>query len=46
MNDKIRKEILANHFSFWLNWDESTLIKRIKDSKKRPIAFNAKSIKN
>ena len=21
INAKIRKEILANHFSFWLNWD-------------------------
>ena len=41
MNDKIRKEILANHFSFWLNLDESTLIKRIKNSKKRPIAFKS-----
>ena len=41
INDKIRKEILANHFSFWLNWDESILIKRIKGSKKRPIAFNS-----
>ena len=40
-NTKIRKEILANHFSFWLNWDESILIKRIKDSKKRPLAFNS-----
>ena len=40
INDKIRKEILANHFSFWLNWNESVLIKRIKDSKKRPLAFN------
>ena len=41
INNKIRKEILTNHFSFWLNWDESILIKRIKDSKKRPLAFNA-----
>ena len=41
INSKIRKEILANHFSFWLNWDESTLIKRIKNSKKRPIAFKS-----
>ena len=38
INTKIREEILANHFSFWLNWDESILIKRIKDSKKRPLA--------
>ena len=41
INDKIRKEILINHFSFWLDWDESVLIKRIKDSKKRPLAFNS-----
>ena len=41
INIKIRKEILANHFSFWLNWDESTLIERIKDSKKRPLAFRS-----
>jgi shikimate kinase len=37
INAKIRKEILSNHFSFWLSWDESILIKRIKGSKKRPL---------
>ena len=41
INSKIRKEILLNHFSFWLNWDESILIRRIKDSKKRPLAFKS-----
>ena len=41
INDKIRKEILINHFSFWLDWDESVLIKRIKDSKKRPLVFKS-----
>jgi shikimate kinase len=41
INAKIRKEILINHFSFWLNWDESILIKRIKDSQKRPLVFKA-----
>jgi shikimate kinase len=41
INTKIRKEILTNHFSFWLDWDESILIKRIKDSKERPLAFNS-----
>ena len=41
INTKIRTEILANHISFWLNWDESILIQRIKDSKKRPIAFSS-----
>ena len=41
INTKIRKEILANHFSFWLNWDESILIKRIINSKKRPLAIKS-----
>ena len=41
INTKIRQEILTNHFSFWLNWDESILIKRIKGSKKRPLAFRS-----
>ena len=41
INNKIRKEILAKHFSFWLNWDESILIRRIKNSKKRPLAFKS-----
>ena len=40
MNNKIKKEILDNNISFWLNWDIKTLVSRIKDSKKRPIAFN------
>jgi shikimate kinase len=41
INEKIRKEILSNHFSFWLDCNESTLIKRIKDSKNRPLAFKS-----
>ena len=41
VNKNIRKEILKNHISFWLNWKNSTIIKRILKSKKRPIAFNA-----
>ena len=41
MNTKIRKEILTNHFSFWLNWNDSILIKRIKGSKKRPLVFKS-----
>ena len=39
MNKKVRKEILSNHLSFWLQWDNETLIQRIKNSKKRPIAI-------
>ena len=41
INNKIRNEVLINHFSFWLNWDVSVLLKRIKDSRKRPLAFQA-----
>ena len=44
INEKIRKEILANHFSFWLDWDEKTLLKRIKDSAKRPLALNSTNL--
>jgi shikimate kinase/shikimate kinase/3-dehydroquinate synthase len=41
VNKVIRKEILKNHTSFWLNWKIETLLNRIKNSKKRPIAFNS-----
>jgi shikimate kinase len=40
-NNNIRKEILKNHFSFWLNWSDEILLNRIKNSKKRPLTFNA-----
>ena len=40
INEKIRKEILVNNFSFWLNCNAKTLLKRIKKNKKRPIVFN------
>ena len=38
LNSKIKKEIINNHISFWLNWDIKTLVNRIENSKKRPIA--------
>jgi shikimate kinase len=41
LNNKIKKETIENHISFWLNWDIKTLVDRIKDSKKRPLAFNS-----
>ena len=41
INYKVRKEILTNHFSFWLNWDDTILIKRIRNSQKRPLAFKS-----
>ena len=40
-NKNIRKEIIKNHLSFWLNWDDKTLFNRIKNSRKRPLAINA-----
>ena len=41
INKKIRKEVVENHLSFWLNWDKEVLLNRIKNSKKRPLAFNS-----
>ena len=41
MNKNIRKEVLTNNLSFWLNWRNSTIIKRILKSKKRPLAFKS-----
>ena len=40
-NSNIRKEVLKNHLSFWLNWDDETLLNRIKNSRKRPLVINA-----
>jgi len=40
ININIRKKVLLNNISFWLNWSNLTLIKRIDKSKKRPIAFS------
>ena len=40
INNNIRKEIIKNHLSFWLNWDHKILLNRIKNSKKRPLANN------
>tara|TARA_Y100000768_G_scaffold194519_1_gene145970 strand:- start:248 stop:760 length:513 start_codon:yes stop_codon:yes gene_type:complete len=44
LNPKIKKEILDNHISFWLHWDTKTLVNRIKNSKKRPIAHKSSKI--
>ena len=40
-NINIRKEILKSHLSFWLNWSDAILLNRIKNSKKRPLAYNS-----
>ena len=41
LNKNIKKETLINNVSFWLNWKNTTIIKRIYRSKKRPLAFNS-----
>ena len=33
-NEKIRKEIIMNHISFWLNCSNKTLLNRIRKNKK------------
>ena len=40
VNKNIQKIVLRDHVSFWLNWKNSTLINRIKNSKKRPLAIS------
>ena len=44
INKKIQKEVLKNHISIWLKWDNKILINRIKNSKKRPIAIQLNDI--
>ena len=39
MNKNIRQEIVKNHLSFWLNCDAKTILSRIKNNKKRPLAI-------
>ena len=41
INKNIRKEVLSKNLSFWLQWSNSTIIKRISNNKKRPLAFRA-----
>ena len=43
LNYKIQNEVLTNHSSIWLKWDNKILLNRIKKSKKRPIAYNSSS---
>ncbi len=44
INPVIRKCALQNCISFWLNWKNETLINRIKDSKKRPLAMKLNNL--
>jgi len=45
INKNIRKEVLSKNLSFWLYWNSSTIINRISNNKKRPLAFNVSNIK-
>ena len=40
INENIKNEVLKNHMSFWLKWNNDILLNRIKNSKKRPLAIN------
>ena len=40
INTSIRKMCKKNCLSFWLDWKNETIIKRIYKSKKRPLAIN------
>ena len=39
INDKIRKKVLAECISFWLNINIETIYARLKNSKKRPLIY-------
>ena len=44
INPTIRKYTLKNCISVWLDWKNETLINRIKNSKKRPLAMKLDSL--
>ena len=48
LNENVRKKAVNKSKTFWLNWNSSTLVSRIKKNKKRPIAqiLNDKQINN
>ena len=44
INPNIRKYTLKNCISVWLDWKNETLISRIKNSKKRPLAMKLSNL--
>ncbi len=44
INPIIRKYTLQNCISVWLNWKNETLINRIRNSKKRPVAMKLNNL--
>ena len=45
MNSNIRKYVQKKCISVWLDWKNETLINRIKNSKKRPLAIKLDNLK-
>ena len=41
LNANIRKEALLKCITIWLSWNNTTIIKRITKSKKRPLAYDS-----
>ena len=41
INHQIRKEVLKKHISIWLNWNYKVLVRRIRNSVKRPLAYHS-----
>ena len=39
LNDKIRKKIKKNSYSFWLNWKIKTILSRISKNQRRPLTL-------
>ena len=40
INEIIKKKVKKKSISIWLNWNDETLINRMRKNKKRPIALN------
>ena len=40
LNEKIRRTIKKNSYSFWLNWKIDTILKRLKKNTRRPLVTN------
>ena len=45
INSNIRKYVQKKCISVWLDWKNETLINRIKNSKKRPLAIKLDNLK-
>ena len=44
INPTIRRFVQSKCISIWLNWKNETIINRIKNSKKRPLAINLSNL--